>query len=205
MTTLIIARHGNTFEKGEIPRRVGARTDIPLVTKGISQAKSIAMYLKKHNMSPDKIYSSSLLRTKQTAEVIASEVNYNSSIVEYSLFNEIDYGPDENKTEDEVISRISKEAIEQWDKSAIVPEGWRVNPEEIKQGWKDFSEKVLSTQQSIVLVVTSNGIARFAPHITDDYETFCQTHTIKISTGALCIFNHSSDSGWRVDQWNILP
>jgi transcriptional regulator GlxA family with amidase domain len=30
MTTLIIARHGNTFEDGETPRRVGARTDLPL-------------------------------------------------------------------------------------------------------------------------------------------------------------------------------
>ena len=27
MTTLIIARHGNTFGKGDTPTRVGARTD----------------------------------------------------------------------------------------------------------------------------------------------------------------------------------
>ena len=28
-TRLIIARHGNTFEKGQTPTRVGGRTDLP--------------------------------------------------------------------------------------------------------------------------------------------------------------------------------
>ena len=30
MTTLVVIRHGNTFEADEEPRRVGARTDLPL-------------------------------------------------------------------------------------------------------------------------------------------------------------------------------
>ena len=44
MTTLIIARHGNTFDKGDIPTRVGARTDLPLVEKGRAQAKALVAH-----------------------------------------------------------------------------------------------------------------------------------------------------------------
>lgn len=205
MTTLIIARHGNTFDKGETPRRVGARTDIPLVKKGKAQAKSIAMYLIKNDLHPNIIYSSSLVRTKQTAQIIATEINYTSSIVENALFNEIDYGPDENKTEEEVLNRISKDAICQWDQHAIVPDGWEVDPDAIKLGWKEFSDKIASDEKKTVLVVTSNGVARFAPFITGDYDNFCNSHAIKISTGAICIFNYKSSIGWTIDLWNHSP
>ena len=47
MIKLIIARHGNTFNKGETPTRVGSRTDIPLVDSGKEQAKLIGEYLVK--------------------------------------------------------------------------------------------------------------------------------------------------------------
>ena len=39
-TRLIIARHGNTFDAGDIPTRVGRRTDLPLVASGEAQAKT---------------------------------------------------------------------------------------------------------------------------------------------------------------------
>ncbi len=32
--TLYIVRHGNTFEPDEPPRRIGRRTDLPLVESG---------------------------------------------------------------------------------------------------------------------------------------------------------------------------
>ena len=53
MITLVIARHGNTFESGETPRRVGARTDLPLTEKGRQQAQAIGHYLKEHDLIPD--------------------------------------------------------------------------------------------------------------------------------------------------------
>ena len=41
MTRLYIARHGNTFEAGEAPRRVGRRTDLPLTAAGRAQAEAL--------------------------------------------------------------------------------------------------------------------------------------------------------------------
>jgi probable phosphoglycerate mutase len=53
-------------------------------------------------------------------------------------------------------------------------------------------------------VVTSNGIARFAPYITGDFEGFAAEHKIKLSTGALAVFKHENGP-WRVEGWNIRP
>ncbi len=50
MTTLIIARHGNTFGPEDTPTRVGAHTDLPLVKSGQEQARKIGAWLKEQNI-----------------------------------------------------------------------------------------------------------------------------------------------------------
>ncbi len=214
LTKLIIARHGNTFNPHETPTRIGARTDIPLVAKGQEQARALGRYLKAHNLIPDAVYCSSLMRTKQTAELALQEMGVKEHIYALDIFNEIDYGVDENQTEDKVISRIGKNAIENWDKNAIVPEGWVANPDEIIQNWIGFSNQISKTHDEItnnvmdmnevVLVVTSNGIARFAPYIIGDFESFSDKFSIKLPTGAFGVLDHNQD-GWRVTGWNIVP
>lgn len=214
MTTLIIARHGNTFGPEDTPTRVGARTDIPLVDKGIKQAQAIGRYLKDHNLLPDAVYSATLKRTQQTAEHALKAAALSLPVYTMDIFNEIDYGIDENQTEETVIKRIGKDAITQWDKNAIVPDGWRADPDDIIQGWRGFARQISKTQSpepnqatdldETILVVTSNGIARFAPHITDDFDSFAKKHTIKLSTGALGILTFSQGK-WRVADWNIVP
>ncbi len=44
MTRLVIVRHGNTFEAGETPRRIGARTDLPLTAAGLEQAEALGRH-----------------------------------------------------------------------------------------------------------------------------------------------------------------
>lgn len=214
MTTLIIARHGNTFESGDTPTRVGAKTDIPLVEKGRAQGRALGQYLKDNALIPDAIYSSTLQRTKDTAALALQTCGIGTHIYALDIFNEIDYGIDENQTEETVIARVGKDAIEKWDKHAIVPEGWHVNPDDIIQSWHSFAHQISQTHDTVtnqvmdlsetILVVTSNGIARFAPHITEDFADFSSQHTIKLSTGALGILKFSQGK-WRVTDWNIRP
>lgn len=202
MTHLIIARHGNTFSAGEIPRRVGARTDLPLVASGIEQARKIGQYFREHQIIPDVVYSATLMRTKQTASYALP----GRSVIELDTFNEIDYGPDENKTEAEVIARIGKQALEDWDRAAIVPTGWQVNPQQMIQTWHDFAAKICQQHKNqVVLVVTSNGVARFAPHLTKHFDTFRAEHAIKLKTGALALLRHDEKRGWVIREWNIRP
>lgn len=218
-TTLIIARHGNTFEAGETPRRVGLHTDLPLVEKGQDQARAIGEYLKAHNFRPDAVYSSTLKRTIETATIALQTAAIKEPVYPLTIFDEIDYGPDENKTEDEVIARIGADAIKAWDENAVPPAGWNVNPEDIIENWVKFGHQITTNnkgsdtligqdedhiEHETVMVVTSNGIARFAPYLTGDFEDFRAAHNIKISTGALCILEHE-DHRWTVKAWNVKP
>lgn len=209
MTTIIIARHGNTFNPGDTLTRVGARTDLPLVESGIEQAKKIGEYLKNNNMIPESVYTSHLQRSIETARIAISETEFSNHPFALDIFNEIDYGPDENKTENEVIARIGQDAIDAWNNDATPPPGWIVNPQEIINNWQGFANQALAHDDSFdhsetTLVVTSNGIARFAPHITGDFDGFKQNHNIKLSTGALGILKFEN-SHWSVLDWNVKP
>ncbi len=144
-------------------------------------------------------------RTIETAEIAVKESGVTNPIYNLDIFNEIDYGPDENKVEADVIDRIGEQAIKDWDEHAIVPNGWLVNPDDIIQNWKDFADQICAhNDNETVLVVTSNGIARFAPYITGDFEGFTAKHNIKLSTGALAILKHE-DGQWHATEWNIRP
>ncbi len=205
MTTLIIARHGNTFETSAAARRVGARTDIPLVEKGREQARAIGRYLKDNRLIPDVVYSSALQRAQETAKIAVKESGVSNPVFTLDIFNEIDYGPDENKPEQDVIARIGAAAIENWDKHGIMPPGWNADADDIIQNWKNFAETARAHDDNeTILVVTSNGIARFAPHITGDFEAFRAAHSLKMSTGALSVFQYSGGK-WGLKGWNIKP
>lgn len=206
MTKLLIARHGNTFGPNDSIRRVGI-TDLPLVQSGLNQAQNLGYYLKNNNLIPQIIFTSQLKRTHQTAQEILKILNINIPIHATSIFNEIDYGPDENQPEEKVKARIGEAGLKNWENSAVVPEGWKVNPEAVIQYWKDFAEEInLKYPDKIILVITSNGIARFAPYLTGNFEVFCKKHAIKISTGGLCIFEKNpKDINWNCITWNIKP
>lgn len=206
ITKLLIARHGNTFAPGDIVRRVGT-TDLPLVESGLQQGRNLGVYLKDHDLIPDVVFTSELRRAVQTAEEAIGAMQQSIPIKTLSIFNEIDYGIDENQPEENVISRIGAEALKAWELSAVVPSGWLVNPEEIIQNWKLFATNLLKEfSGKTILVVTSNGIARFAPYLTGDFEAFRAQHSIKISTGSVCVFT-AQEQGlvWQCQQWNIKP
>lgn len=207
LTTLIIARHGNTFAPGETPRRVGARTDLTLVPSGHEQARKLGYYLRQHNLVPDRVVTSELQRTRQTGEIASIEFGIHVQVQGSSLFNEIDYGPDENKTENEVIARIGQDALEAWDQHGLMPPGWSPSPEKIARMWRDFGDSIhVKLGGSTTLVVTSNGIARFALKLSDNALRAENDHGLKLATGALGILTRRPDDlHWSVVGWNIRP
>jgi 2,3-bisphosphoglycerate-dependent phosphoglycerate mutase len=205
-TKLLIARHGNTFGPGDIVTRVGT-TDLSLVESGLLQGRLLGKYLKQNHLIPDVIFTSTLQRAIQTAEQAQHMLGTHLPLEALSIFNEIDYGPDENQPEDKVIARLGKEALQAWETHAIVPDGWKVMPADIIKNWLDFSQHLQRDYAGkTCLVVTSNGIARFSPYLTGDFAAFSVEHRIKISTGALCVFtNTPPSSAWDCLQWNVKP
>lgn len=206
MTHLIIARHGNTFAAGEEVRRVG-RTDIPLTTRGLEQGRLLGAHLLQKKLLPDVLFTSTLQRTQQTANQAQVSMGINLPLNKLTLFDEIDYGPDENQPEAWVQKRIGEEAIRLWETQAIVPADWRAEPAQIIASWLDFGKKITHEYpHKIVLVVTSNGIARFAPHLTGDYASFCREHSIKLATGCYGHLEFDAEQkNWQCLAWNVKP
>jgi 2,3-bisphosphoglycerate-dependent phosphoglycerate mutase len=205
MTILIVARHGNTFEAGEPPRRVGAGTDLPLTAVGLKQGSNLGAYLKKINLLPDAVYTSRLLRTRQMADEIIHESGLNVKPQATVIFNELDYGTDENKTEEEVLARIGQQALTDWEEHAIIPKGWNPSAQIITGRWKEFANEIVkSYPHGIILVVTSNGIARFALTLSGDFESERQQYGLKLATGAFGILEHDGEK-WGVQNWNVRP
>lgn len=219
---LIIVRHGNTFTKDQTPTRVGGRTDLPLVET--ERAEAVAKWLERNALIPDTFYAAPLKRTYSTAKIIAATLGLSNTINIIDSFKEIDYGPDEDKCENDVVDRLGvyysqragmtnlsedeikeygKIALADWDHKAIVPAGWIVDIEEIKSSWKSFASNV--NDGSTTLLCTSNGIIRFAPCILNEsYDDFCLKNKIKVATGSISIFEFIDDK-WICKRWNIQP
>jgi len=196
---LYIVRHGNTFNDTEVPRRIGQFTDLPLVESGIIQAHKLGKYFKNNDIKFDLAFTSNLLRTKTTAEIILS---YNSSNLKLNfddLFTEIDHGIDEGKTDQEIIDRIGSEALISWETLAIEPNGWVINKNLRILGWIKLLERI--TKFDNVLIVTSNGAARIA---LIAFDLLKNVENIKLKTGSIGILNIDNNNIQMVE-WGIQP
>lgn len=204
-TRIIIARHGNTFNKGDIITRVGARTDLPLVES--ERGTLIGEYLKANHLFPDHIFAAPLKRTMETARLAVAALGKDIAIEPTESFREIDYGPDENKPEEEVIARIGQKALDLWNQEAIVPSGWIVNPQDIIDTWLQTAASIEKNfNGQTVMIVSSNGVIRFSPYITGDFAAFSASHDIKVGTGCLCIFEkEDGEPNWKCTAWNLKP
>ena len=159
MRRTYIVRHGNTFAPGEPPRRIGARTDIPLVESGRAQAIALRDHFHKRGIAFDRVLVSPLLRTRETAALIARDVPVEPT----DWLCEIDHGPDEDATEADVIARIGPEALAAWEGRAEPPPGWIVDAPARTAAWRAFFDRPSDRPATkTTLLVTSNGAARFA-------------------------------------------
>lgn len=204
MTDIYIVRHGNTFDKGDTITRVGARTDLPLSSSGQTQAEALALHFMA--IAPagfSAAYCSALQRTRQTAEAILAVRDEQPRLETLEFLREVDYGVDENQPEDAVVARIGAAALAAWDEHAVPPPGWDVDPAGLKQAWRDLLQSItLSAAAGPVLIVTSNGIARFVLDAITDFEA--EPASIKLKTGA---YGHIRTSGDAVTlvRWNVRP
>ena len=199
-TKIVVIRHGNTFNPDEAPRRVGGRTDLELVPSGINQAKTLGSHLRKEGIIPHAITSASLKRTLQTAQYLLHGMHLSLPITMNPLFNEIDYGPDENQVEEKVVERIGASALKLWDEQGIPPQGWHVEPEKLVHSWRTFLARCLHQKTGqTTFVVTSNGIARFLPQAIG-----ATPKEIKLKTGSYSLLVHEPH-GWVISRWNERP
>ncbi len=188
---IIIARHGNTFEPDEAPRRIGARTDLPLVESGRAQATALGAHFRARGLVFERCLTSPLLRTRQTATLVLDDAPCPVTAADWLV--EIDHGPDEGQTEDTVRARIGAEALAAWERDATPPIDWRVDAAQRHAAWALFFGEAAEIGGT-VLVVTSNGAARFAAPGAG-----------RLRTGAYGEVAISSDAPPRIVAWDMRP
>ncbi|MFZ7102603.1 MAG: alpha-ribazole phosphatase [Peptococcaceae bacterium] len=119
MTKIIFVRHGET-EWNDTGKYQG-HTDIPLSQTGLEQAVKVSLRLANERIAA--VYSSDLLRARQTAELIA--VRHNLSVRTRAEFREINFGVWEGKTFKE-INHLYPDLLKTWleePEKLIIPEG----------------------------------------------------------------------------------
>ncbi|MBP5621190.1 MAG: hypothetical protein J6X44_04165, partial [Thermoguttaceae bacterium] len=108
-------------------------------------------------------------------------------------------------TNAEKLVEIGQAALKKWDKEAVLPKAWRfLQPRVDLLGtqWREFSDRLIQTvdQGSVSLVVTSNGIARFALDVLPVDAK--RPESVKLSTGAYGLFVWNGKN-WRLEEWNV--
>lgn len=204
-TTLLIARHGNNFDPGETSLRVGGKSDLPLSKSGLAQGRALGRYLKKNNLVPQKIFTSQLQRTIQMAHQIEKALGEKIPMEALEVFNEIDYGQDEGKSEEEVIARVGEDALRIWDEDCLPPQGWHVDPIGLRAAWYDLGDRIAREHAGeTIMVITHNGVARFASILTGDAKGLRCMDGARLSTGAFGHLIHT-DPFWECLEWNVKP
>ena len=226
VTRLIVVRHGNTFNSGDVILRVGSATDILLTEKGVAQGNAVGRDLAAAGIKVDAIFSAPLMRTMRSAQEIASYYD-NMPVVVEKFLTELDYGMDDGQPEDDIVLRVGivecngkitpstsleelrdagKAALKKWDSEAVLPQAWQhlaPRAAQLEQDWAEFGKKIASEfAGKTVVAVTSNGIARFSKVLLKGDEAL--GGNLKLATGAYGIYVYENGA-WCSEKWNVRP
>jgi probable phosphoglycerate mutase len=149
-------RHGETVWNHE--RRFTTRTDVPLSEAGEAQAAEAARRLAKTGI--DRIYSSPLGRARATAEAVAAGRSPAPEVLVDERLTEIDAGPFEGKTEEELAAGPLAAAFARWHSDAApeFPEGTETFDDALARAAAFLDER--SGADGTTLVVTHGSLAR---------------------------------------------
>lgn len=198
----MIVRHGDTFEPGAPPRRIGARTDLPLVESGERQARLLRAAFDAAALRFERAWTSPLRRTRDTAATLLAGRDVAAETADWLI--EIDHGPDEGAPESAVRARIGEPALAAWDRDAVPPPGWRIDAARRIADWRAaLAERARHAGDA--LIVTSSGAARFA--LLCHTALACDARALpssKLRTGAWGRLT-LRDGAWRIVEWDRRP
>ncbi len=154
---LILMRHGETPWNSEA--RFTTRSDIPLSEEGVVQAEEAAAALAPVRI--DRIYSSPMQRAHATARIVASRQASPCGIRTDPRLVEIDAGPFEGMTEQEILAGPLAAAFEQWHRDEgdpVFPEGAEPFDAARERAQRFLDEH--AGESGTTLVVTHGSLAR---------------------------------------------
>lgn len=157
MTTVYITRHGQTI--WNIDYRLQGQKNSDLTEKGINQAKLLNKRMK--DIHIDRIYSSPLKRTMETANIIRGDRDI--EIIKEEGLKELSFGDYEGRTREELKSEGKGKEIDgifNYEEDAKAPNG-----ESLKDLYKRTSmalDKILEKEKGKTILIVTHGAALLA-------------------------------------------
>ncbi|WP_246742967.1 histidine phosphatase family protein [Rhodomicrobium vannielii] len=206
---LILARHGNTFEAGEKPVWVGARTDLPLTAKGREQAAALGEALKPFAPRIRRIAAGPLARTREHAEIAATTAGLSAPVDIEDRLREIDYGDWEGRSSEDIEASGGAAELAAWNERGVWPisAGWLPCTYAIDARASTLADEAARDAEAgdAALFVTSNGVLRyFLKLVPGAFEAAATDASLKVATGNVCALRLEGDA-WSVLLWNVKP
>ena len=166
MPELILLRHLQSQWNKE--NRFTGWTDVPLSKEGVESAKEIAEKLS--GLKIDKIYTSPLVRNKETVSLILKNLGEeNLPIVIDKALDERNYGKLQGLNKDGVKKQYGEEQVRLWRRSwtEAPPEGESLKDvyERTTAFYKKYIEKDLKQGKNILIVASHNSLRALVKHI----------------------------------------
>ena len=158
MLKIYLARHGQ--DEDNVKGILNGHRDKPLTLLGQDQAKELANKIKEAGIQINKIYSSPLKRTRQTAEIISDILSLNKP-ESLDLLIERDFGIMTGRLMSEIETMCTPDIV----KADLVtyflsPEGAETFPQLLERGHKIINEIKSKHSDGNILLVTSGDIGK---------------------------------------------
>ena len=183
LTTFYLVRHGQTDWNKE--KKLQGHTDVPLNTVGEEQARELAEVLK--DVQFDLAFSSDLLRTKRTAELITREKKLHIQSTEAlreRMFGTLEGGPvDALLAHIAVMKTLTDSERKKYRMADIIE-----NDDEVITRVVTFlRETAIAHPKKTILVTTHSGILRMLLLHTG-YTTYAELDNLTVLNGAYIKF-----------------
>lgn len=182
MKKLVIVRHGQSV--WNLENKFTGWTDVGLSEKGIDEAKSAGILLKKLGYTFDLAFTSVLKRANDTLYYILDELNERNIPIKYSYkLNERHYGALQGLNKDETKAKYGEEQVKLWRRSADVRPPALTKDDERYPGndhkYKDLNEKELPLTENLIDTierVTEYWKSDIAPVIKENKKVIIVAH-----------------------------
>lgn len=160
---LFLIRHGEIQQHSE--KIFLGQTDVPLSARGREQAAAAANALEQYGITPDRIYTSDLSRTRETAEIIRSRVNPQAVLIKEKRLRELSLGDWDGRFISEIREKYPEEYQKRGEKLLTYKIG--VNSENfydlryrVMKGFRHIleQEKKVGGLYGDVVIVTHAGV-----------------------------------------------
>ena len=117
---LILLRHGES--EWNLLNQFTGWTDVDLTKNGINEAKFSGKQLLKENITVDTLYTSLLLRSIHTAEIVSSVIGFDKENIKYDWrLNERHYGALQGLNKSETAAKYGEDQVHIWRRSYDTP------------------------------------------------------------------------------------